>query len=124
MEFKKTNEFGKYLGVPLTGKALKKTYFAYVLDQVVAKISSWKARHLSFDGRLILTKSVMEAIPIYPMMTNLLPKACIHDIQKLQRDFLWGDTESKKKYHVVGWDQIIMAKCDGGLGLCNLDVMN
>ncbi|XP_058759648.1 uncharacterized protein LOC131632954 [Vicia villosa] len=122
--FKETSGFGKYLGVPLTRKALKKNDFSYVMDQIYSKLTSWKARHLSFAGRLTLTKSVMEAIPICPMMTNLLPKACIKDIQKLQRNFLWGDTEVKKKHHVVSWDKIMLDKCDGGLGLRDLDIMN
>ncbi|MCI01096.1 ribonuclease H, partial [Trifolium medium] len=49
-----------------------------------------------------LAKSVLEAIPIYPMMTSIIPKACVDEIQKMQRRFIWGDTEHSRKYHVIG----------------------
>ncbi|XP_058733915.1 uncharacterized protein LOC131605592 [Vicia villosa] len=121
---RETGGFDKYLGVPLTRKALKMTDFSYIIDQLALKLSAWKARHFSFAGRLALTKSVMEAVPVYPMMTNLLPKACINNIQKLQRNFIWGDLDSKRKYHAVGWDKLTTAKCEGGLGLRDLNLMN
>lgn len=35
-----------------------------------------------------------------------------------------GDTDLKRKYHVVGWDTVTKAKCDGGLGLRYLNTMN
>lgn len=88
--FRETQNFGNYLGIPLKGKAIKKRDFQYVIDQVANKLSSWKARNLSFARRVTLAKSVIEAIPVYPMMTNLLPKTCIQEIQKLQRGFIWG----------------------------------
>lgn len=81
---KETDGFGKYLGIPLTGKAIRKKDFVYVLDQIVAKLASWKARHLSFDGRVTIAKSEIEAIPVYPMMTNLLHVSYIKDIQRIQ----------------------------------------
>jgi hypothetical protein len=37
---------------------------------------------------------------------------------------MWGDTDHKRKFHVVAWDKIIVPKAMGGLGLRKLDVMN
>jgi hypothetical protein len=91
--FKETTEFGNYLGVPLTGRATKRSDFQYILDQVTAKLSTWKAKQLSFAGRVTLAKSVIEAVPIYPMMSTKIPKSCLEDIQKMQRQFIWGDTD-------------------------------
>jgi hypothetical protein len=91
--FKETTEFGNYLGVPLTGRATKRSDFQYILDQVTAKLSTWKAKQLSFAGRVTLAKSVKEAVPIYPMMSTKIPKSCLEDIQKMQRQFIWGDTD-------------------------------
>jgi hypothetical protein len=89
--FKETDDFGKYLGVPLTGKAPKRADYQYLLDQVSSKLASWKASQLSFAGRVTLAKSVIEAVPIYPMMSSKIPKSCLEDIQKMQRQFIWGD---------------------------------
>jgi hypothetical protein len=63
--FKETKELGKYLGVPLTGKAPKRRDFNYLVDQVKNKLASWKAKQLSFAGRVTLSKSVIEAVPIF-----------------------------------------------------------
>jgi hypothetical protein len=122
--FKETSNFGKYLGVPLHGRALKKADFQYLLDQVSNKLSMWKATHLSFAGRVTLAKSVIEAVPIYPMMSTLIPKACLEEIQKMQRNFIWGDTAQKKRFHAVGWETITAPKWMGGLGMRDLAVMN
>jgi hypothetical protein len=81
--FKETNSFGNYLGVPLHGRAPKKSDFQYLLNQVSSKLSMWKATHLSFAGRVTLAKSVIEAIPIDPMMSTLIPKACLDELQKI-----------------------------------------
>jgi hypothetical protein len=108
--YKETTSFGRYLGVPLTGMAPKKNDFQYILDQVSNKLSAWKANHLSFAGRVTLAKSVIEAVPIYPMMSSSIPKSCLDDIQRIQRRFIWGDTDQKKKFHAIGWDTITVPK--------------
>lgn len=53
---------------------------------------------MSFACRVMLAKSVIESIHMYPIMTNLLPKFCLEEIQKMQHNFVWGDTFDKKKY--------------------------
>ena len=41
-------------------------------------------------------------------------------IEKLQRDFLWGDS----KIHLVGWDKVCAPKANGGLGIRKLTTFN
>jgi hypothetical protein len=122
--YKETTSFGKYLGVPLTGTTPKKHDFQYVLDQVSNKLSAWKASHLSFAGRVTLAKSVIEAVPIYPMMSSSIPKSCLEDIQRIQQSFIWGNTDQKKKFHAIGWDKITVPKWRDGLGIRKLEEMN
>lgn len=42
------SNLGKYFGIPLIDRALKKVDYQYLIDQVNAKLSSWKAKQLSF----------------------------------------------------------------------------
>ncbi|CAK8574433.1 unnamed protein product [Lathyrus sativus] len=58
------------------------------------------------------------------MMTTMIPKACLKDIHKLQRKFIWGDTENKKKFHVVDWKMVTRPKNEGGMGIRNLEIIN
>ncbi|MCI10850.1 putative ribonuclease H protein, partial [Trifolium medium] len=75
--FKETNELGKYVGVPLIGRGPKRADYHYLIDRVGNKLSAWKVRQLSFAGRVTLSKSVLEVVPIYPMMSCKIPKACL-----------------------------------------------
>jgi hypothetical protein len=122
--FEETTYFGKYLGVPLIGRAPKRANFQYIIDQASTKLSITKANQLSFAGRVALAKSVIEAVPIYPMMSSKIPKSCLDEIQMMQRQFIWGDMEQKRRFHAVGWDKISVPKWLRGLGLRKLDVMN
>jgi hypothetical protein len=122
--YRETNSFGKYLGVPLIGRAPMKKDFDYVIDQGNAKLMHWKANQLSFAGLVTLAKSVLEAIPIYPVMTTIMPKSCIDEIHRIQRRFIWGDTNQVRRYHAVGWEMVTWLKSLGGLGLRRLSVMN
>jgi hypothetical protein len=122
--FRETTDLGKYLGVPLTGRAPKITDYQYLIDQVSNKLSAWKARQLSFAGRVTLAKSVLEAVPIYPMMTTKIPKTCLEAIQRIQRNFIWDEYDNVRKYHAVKWSEITKPKWMRGLGIRNLEVMN
>lgn len=77
-----------------------------------------------FAGRVTLAKSVLEAIPTYSMLTCKLPRDSLKEIQKVQRAFIWGDTDESKKAHTVKWDQITKPIDKGGLGVKDLVEMN
>lgn len=46
-----------------------------------------------------------------------LPKKIHTQIEKLNRDFLWGHAENVKKTHLISWDKITTPRKDGGLGI-------
>ncbi|MCH82551.1 putative ribonuclease H protein [Trifolium medium] len=58
------------------------------------------------------------------MMSSKIPKSCLDDIQRIQRNFIWGDTEHKRRFHAIGWDKVTVPKSLGGLGVRKLDIMN
>lgn len=46
-----------------------------------------------------------------------LPSHLCSKIDKINRDFLWGSTEEKRRLHLVRWSKVIKAKEEGGLGI-------
>uniref|UniRef100_A0A2N9IH06 RNase H type-1 domain-containing protein n=1 Tax=Fagus sylvatica TaxID=28930 RepID=A0A2N9IH06_FAGSY len=93
------------------------TDFYFVVEKVQAKLSNWKAKLLCPAGRVILVQSVTSAIPTYYMQNVALPIRVCSNLDKLNRDFLWGSTNERKKMHMVGWDKVCRPKDLGGLGL-------
>lgn len=46
-----------------------------------------------------------------------IPVALANGLEKIQRQFLRGDAEEKKKLHLLSWDKITKHKKFGGLGV-------
>ncbi|GAU51253.1 hypothetical protein TSUD_412460, partial [Trifolium subterraneum] len=122
--FVETSSLGKYLGVPALDKAPKRGDFNYLIEKIKSRLSGWKAKQLSLAGRITLSKSVIQAIPVYPMMSTSIPKSCLHEIEKIQRTFIWGHSEEGRKAHMIGWNQVTLPKEMGGLGIRKLAPMN
>lgn len=118
------NHLGKYLGAPLISIAPRKAEFQDIVDNVKSKLTAWKLKHLTFAGRVTLSKSVIQALLLYTMMSASILKACIEETHKLQRSFIWEQEEHSKKVHAISWDVVTKPKNLGGLGIRRLDVVN
>ncbi|KAJ0909970.1 putative reverse transcriptase zinc-binding domain-containing protein [Helianthus annuus] len=106
-----------YLGVPIGANMKRAKFWNPVVERVSARLSKWKARHLSFAGRLTLAKSVLGSIPAYYLSLFLAPKCVLNKIDKIRRDFVWGISDTRKKMRWVKWDSIQRSKKSGGLGV-------
>lgn len=58
-------EVQKYLGAPIGINLSTDQLHCFFLNKTIAHLSSWSSRMLSFTGRTILIKYVLQAIPIY-----------------------------------------------------------
>lgn len=112
-----TRDLGKYLGVPLIHGRVTKSTYREIIEKVSSRLNGWKAQFLSLAGRSTLINSVTSAIPTYTMLTARLPNGVVHELDKLNRRFLWGGTESKRALHLVKWTDVCLPKRYGGLGM-------
>ena len=87
-----------YLGVPVGANMALKKNWKPILDKFSSNLSSWKAKSLSFGGRLTLIKSVLDCLPTYYMSLFKAPQGIIDQLDKIRRRFLWGGGELKKRY--------------------------
>ena len=115
--FKISRSFGKYLGVPIVTDGRNKQVNDFLVEKVRTKLAGWKARTFSMVGQCILINSITSAIPTHVMQCCLLPTTISKELDKLNQNFLWGDTIEKKKVHLLNWKTITQAKKDGDLGL-------
>lgn len=84
----KTNNLGRYLGVPSIHGRMTSSMFTPLLDHIKAQLEGWKAKQLSFAGRVVLAQSVLCSIPYFSMQTNLLPKGVCRTIDRIIRCFI------------------------------------
>ena len=115
--FQSTRHLGKYLGFPIRHRGGSNQDFNFVLDKVKSKLAGWKANLLSMAGRSVLIQAASSAIPAYVMQSCMLPGKILEGIDRVNRNFLWGSSENKKKIHWVGWSKVTRPKLDGGLGI-------
>ncbi|KAL4273675.1 hypothetical protein GQ457_13G010160 [Hibiscus cannabinus] len=122
--FEVVEDLGKYLGVPLLHKRVTHATYAYVLDDMRARLSGWTAQSLSLAGRITLAKLVLQSIPIYVMQATWLPKGVCQEMEKLTRKFVWGGSGDKTSIALLSWDTIQRSPAQGGLGLKDLHNQN
>ena len=80
---------GKYLGLPEQFGRKKKEMFAYIIDRVKKRTSSWSAKFLSPAGKEVMLKSVALVMPVYAMSCFKLPQGIVSEIDSLLRNFWW-----------------------------------
>lgn len=110
----------KYLGLPLGANPRRIKTWQPIVERVKKRLAVWKSRSLSIGGRITLIKSTLSSLPIYYMSLFKIPIAVAKCLEKIQRRFLWGGTDEKRKLHHVKWEVITRPKSAGGLGIKRL----
>ena len=62
----------------------------------------------------------LASLPTYFLSLFTIPTHVANKIERLQRDFLWGDS----KTHLVGWNKVCAPLENGGLGVRKLTTFN
>ncbi|XP_048634841.1 uncharacterized protein LOC125608411 [Brassica napus] len=114
----------RYLGLPLNSRKLSMTQCEPMMQQIRSKISAWTSKYLSFAGRQVLISTVIAGITNFWCGAFVLPKECIHAIDKMCNAFLWKGTLEGRYVARVAWDTVTLPKKQGGLGLRNLEQWN
>lgn len=96
-----TYDLGKYLGVPIFHNRGNQNTYLFIIDKVNQYLSAWKVRNLSLAGRVTLTKSILQARPLYVMQTTWLPKSICEEIDMKCHYFVWGDTYQQRIIHMA-----------------------
>ncbi|XP_028056650.1 uncharacterized protein LOC114260679 [Camellia sinensis] len=112
-----TQNLGKYLGSPMIHGTVNRNMFRETLKKLKNRLSGWKARTFSLACRTTLIQYVTSAIPSYNMQTMEIPRRVCDEMDRLNCNFLWGDTDSRKKVHLVNWESVCISKAKGGLGI-------
>ncbi|KAJ9556398.1 hypothetical protein OSB04_011012 [Centaurea solstitialis] len=102
-----------YLGLPVGASMKKVSHWEKVIIKFKNKLSSWKAKWLSFGGRLSLVKSVLSSLPLYYFSFFHAPGGCSGGSDDTKRGRAW-----------VKWDKVLDSFEWGGLNVGGLREMN
>uniref|UniRef100_A0A251SB85 Reverse transcriptase domain, Reverse transcriptase zinc-binding domain protein n=1 Tax=Helianthus annuus TaxID=4232 RepID=A0A251SB85_HELAN len=110
-----------YLGLKVGANMNRIMNWKDVIDTFNKRLSSWKAKLLSFAGRLPLVKSVLGSLPNYYLSFY---KALLKTLEGIRRKFLWGVCGSNKKLRWIKWEKVVASKKLGGLGVGGIKELN
>ena len=101
-----------YLELPLGANHNSQRLWDGVEEKLIKRLALWKRHYISKGGRLSLIRSTLSNMPIYLMSLFRLPKGVKKRLERLKRDFLWGD----RKVHLSNWKTMCQSKEKRGLG--------
>ncbi|CAA7058279.1 unnamed protein product [Microthlaspi erraticum] len=107
----------KYLGLPLLPHKMRRQDYQPLIDRVIARISSWPVKRLSFAGRLQLIQLVLSSMINFWAAVFPLPSSCIERLEKICNAFLWSGAPESARGAKIAWDSVCSPKAAGGLGL-------
>jgi len=114
----------KYLGNQLDTNPTRMANWQQIIEKLKNKLASWSFRSLNIAGRVVLMKSVLQAIPIYPLSIMAVPKGVCTRMKEIFGKFLWGGPNQQRKWALVSWKRLMKRKEEGGLGLRDPKVLN
>jgi len=114
-----------YLGLPLSPHKLRVSDYQPLIASFDRYLPGWKAKLLSFGGRVVLLNAVLGILSIHYMLSLLLPKTVREAIDARRRAFLWtGDDKCHGSQCLIAWERVCKAKAAGGLGVRNIEDQN
>ncbi|KAM0028414.1 putative RNA-directed DNA polymerase [Helianthus debilis subsp. tardiflorus] len=91
-----------------------------VIDVFKNRLSLWKAKHLSYGGRITLLKSVLNSLPTYFFSLYKAPVKVLEILERLRRVFFWGGSDVDSHMSWMAWEKVIAPIEYGGLGFGSL----
>ncbi|KAH0778498.1 hypothetical protein KY290_004925 [Solanum tuberosum] len=116
--------FGKYLGFPIFHQKPRNSDFHYIIDNMRKKMVCWKTKFLNMTNRVVLAKATLKSMPSHVIQYIKMPAKITDTMNKIQRDFIWGTINEKRKIHLLNWDTITNNKNMGGLGIQKIEIKN
>ncbi|GJU14825.1 putative RNA-directed DNA polymerase [Tanacetum coccineum] len=113
-----------YLGLPIEVNMKRMSAWNGVVDRFKSRLSEWKAKAMSFGGRLTLVKAVHGSLPLYYFSMFRVPLSVITALERVQKNFFWGGLGGGNKIAWVKWDRVISSFGDGGLNIGSLKLKN
>ncbi|KAK6791910.1 hypothetical protein RDI58_010991 [Solanum bulbocastanum] len=114
----------KYLGAPLSTKKLTIILWSPLVNKIIARISSWTAKKLSYAGGMQLVQYMLFGIQAYWSQLFTIPAKVLKLIESYCRSFTWSGSNTITKRALIAWEKVCLPKSVGGMNLINIRLWN
>ena len=113
--FRSTPNLGKYLGLPIKHTPpLKITDSSLKGYKASCQVGKPTYSPLRVDWCL---PNQLHQLSLTTICNVSFPPKILLNVDRISRNFLWGSSDSKRKFHMVEWKKITKPKKERGLGL-------
>lgn len=95
------------LGLPIGDNARRSTFWEPLISRLKFRLPSWKSKHLSMGGRLVLLKSVLSSLPVYAISFFKAPSGIVSTIESIFNFFFFGVGGQMTTGNYLGWIGIL-----------------
>ncbi|GKE04395.1 RNA-directed DNA polymerase, eukaryota, reverse transcriptase zinc-binding domain protein, partial [Tanacetum coccineum] len=106
-----------YLGVRVGGRMTSINSWDDVINKILCRLSKWKMKTRFIGGRLTLLKSVLGSTPFYYLLMFKAPIQVLRKMESICSHFFNGVNFNDRKMTFVKWDNVLVSKEKGGLGV-------
>ncbi|GKV33771.1 hypothetical protein SLEP1_g42231 [Rubroshorea leprosula] len=99
-----------YLGLPVGGNPHRHSFWKLTIEKFRSKLASWKGKLLSIGGRITLLMLVLSALPLFYFSIFKVPKGILKELIRIQKNFLWGNSDESKKIAWVNWERLTLSE--------------
>ncbi|KAG8483530.1 hypothetical protein CXB51_023272 [Gossypium anomalum] len=116
--------FYNYLGLHLPIHRKQSTAFTNVINRCICRINSWSKRLLSYGGKEVFLKAILQSIPTYAISVLLAPKGIIEEIHSKMSRMWWTSNDKTRGWAMMAWNHLCYPKGVGGMGFRDMHVFN
>lgn len=113
-----------FVGLIVGGNLRKISFWNLVNEGIMARLALLLWRLVSVGGRVELLNSVITNLPLYYMSFFKMSVKVEWDIIRIQRNFLWHNSEERKGIGWICWKSICKRKEEGGLRIKDVGLFN
>ncbi|KAL1179143.1 hypothetical protein V6Z11_A03G140300 [Gossypium hirsutum] len=104
------DQLDNYLGLPLPIGRKKSLAFTNILDRCDCRINGWSKRLLSYGGKGIFIKTIIQSIPTYAFSIFLAPNGIIEKLHSKMCKQWWMNNEKTRGWVMLAWERMCYPK--------------